>query len=71
MKQDFEIVDKNWLLKKLQDFNMKNFEVAEKIGVGIHIISKWLHDKKPIGAQSQAALYYFFRCLELEKELKK
>lgn len=70
MKQDFEIVDKNWLLKKLQDFQMKNFELAEKIGVGIHIISKWLHEKKPIGAQSQAALYYYFKTLELENKLK-
>ncbi len=64
-------VSKEWLNEKIKIYDMTNRELSKNVGVNESEVSKWKHGKTPIGTQSQAALYWFFRCLELEKELKK
>ena len=65
------IVDSEWLNEQLLKFGLKQYEVYQELGLTKNQFSKWVNNKLPISNTMQTVLYYYFRCLELEKELNK
>lgn len=66
-----EIIDKDWLIERMKANNLNNRELAKKIDVSEYHVSRWVNGRAELGKQTKNHLFYFFRCLDLEKELKK
>jgi hypothetical protein len=69
--EEIKEINATWLSKKLEEFSLLQKDLASFINVRKEEVSKWKNGITPIGGQSQAALYWFFRCLDLEKKLEK
>jgi transcriptional regulator with XRE-family HTH domain len=64
----FEVVNSEWIKEKLKTHKLKQKDLAEAIGTDDFQISRWVHNST-ISTPSKCALYYYFRCLELEKTI--
>lgn len=66
-----ENIDNAWLVEKMKLYQLNNRELGKFLNIGEHQISKWVNGRIELGKQTKNHLYHFFRCLELENELKK
>jgi transcriptional regulator with XRE-family HTH domain len=65
-----ESITIEWIIEKMKANNLTQRGLAKKLDMTEFHISKWLNGHVEIGKLAKNHLYYFFRCLELEKELK-
>lgn len=66
-----ENIDYVWLVEKMKLYHLNNRKLAKYLGVLEPQVSRWVNNRLELGKQTKNHLYYFFRCLELENELKK
>lgn len=66
-----ESITIDWIIDKMAVYGFTNRELAKRLSISEHQVSRWLNGHVEIGKLAKNHLYYFFRCLELEKELKK
>lgn len=53
----------------MQDFNLKQSEVAAALGIGKAEISSFMSDNRSVSRRTKAALYYCFKYVELKELL--
>jgi transcriptional regulator with XRE-family HTH domain len=66
-----ETIDKDWLIEKMKANNLTQRQLAKNLDILENQVSRWVRGRLELGKQTKNHLYWFFRCLELEKEIKK
>jgi plasmid maintenance system antidote protein VapI len=69
--EEFEIVTNEWLKNKIEEHNFSQRGFAKKLHVLETTLSRWITGTQNMSEITKVALYYYFRCLELEKRLEK
>jgi transcriptional regulator with XRE-family HTH domain len=64
-------IDADWIRRRLEINKLSQRSLADYLLTNEQTISRWLSGKQNLSGANKAALYYYFRCLELESELKK
>jgi predicted transcriptional regulator len=68
---NFNYINREWLVSQMAIHGKKQIDVCNALNITQSDLSKYLSESKPLSSRTKTLLYYFFRCLELEKELKK
>lgn len=60
---NFDFVTSEWIRKMIEDFGIKNKDLADGVNVGTSQISVWLSGERNPSGPAQAAIYYYFKSL--------
>lgn len=63
-------INKDWLIEKMAFYGFTNRELSKRLNISEHQVSRWINGHVELGKLAKNHLYHFFRCLELENELK-
>lgn len=70
--EKIEAIDAEWIKSMMSDFKIKNpHQLSILSGVRYESLTLWLSGKRTISSEGQKTLYWYFRFLDAERELKR